>query len=177
MFVHSCWSIILFVECLCEFKFKFEFICLEFELELALERKRNRKRKKTQNPHQPIWPNPFSHAGPAWSALSLFPAAQSAQPAPTVSLSRSAHRLPLGPASPRAPARPSPTHGPRRTPQPSSPSPAQHARCSAADQPGPLASSIPSAAQRPRHPCRDPRPRSRRAFLIGHARRDPGAPL
>ena len=106
------------------------------------------RERKTQNPHQPIWPNPFSHAGPARSVLSLFPVAQSAQPAPTVSLSRSAFPSRFGPVCALLSIRPAPhcaTPPPcvaRSTVQPSaSPSPP---RCS----PVPHASSTRSRARR-----------------------------
>jgi len=97
---------------------------------------------------------------------------------------RSAHRLPLGPASPRAPARPSPTHGPRRTLQPASRRPrsmlaalphapaqvhplpsvtphqpsAHAALASPSATSGPPVSTVPLLSSSP--PCRDPLLRS-----------------
>src|SRR6185312_9411113 len=73
--VASCWSIALFVECLCEFKFKFEFICLEFELGLDLERKRISKGENERNPN-PVSP-PVPKARSSWLPPSAQPAGHS----------------------------------------------------------------------------------------------------
>ena len=195
--VASCWSIVLFVECLCEFKFKFEFICLEFELELELERNRKGEieRNQTLSAHQ--YPKP----GPRKPSPNLFPgpqlpsqhAAQFGLPflpwRPSTHASSRAGPLPLarqqpGPTTPASPdarstqPRPQPafpTSVPHRLP----PRPARQPAFAHRPRIAPL---LPPRTRGPRPPAsssshnrsRDPRPRSRRPSNHGRAR--PGHP-
>jgi hypothetical protein len=101
---------------------------------------------------------------PAWSVTSLPPAL--AQAAWACSTSAHPHSLRTrGPASPRVP-RSAPAPGSARSPAPRRSAMTSHAQLSVSSPPRRAL-----ATER-----RDPCPRCSPAFLIGRARRDPGAP-
>ena len=114
MFVHSCWSIVLFlVECL---GFEFKFYLNSIRLELVWEKERRRKNQKWKRANQPTnspQPNPppppfltLRPSFPARSATSLPPALAQAARACSRARTSTPAAPPLAIVSAPPPARP-----------------------------------------------------------------------